>query len=720
MYSHTTIIKSQNNKFPKNRDFYLLDKEDNIKYLNKTSFSDPDYICVSYEGNNNKICEKLLKKKYFEYKYDLIRVEVNNSNNYINFIIPKNVLNDGNSGERLLSEINKRRSLIKEIYGKTAIDINKKGNYLKEISFIPIEKRFYNKIFGLYYNTKSFTPKPNKQNRYSDNNFNNGLNSSDYFNKSNILNNIGNNIIFSQNNYEDPSQNMKKINVRDNNTQFNNNIIINNHINNQNNYNNQNQTNFRNNYNLNNNNGNNFNYFRNSYNFQKDNKNNPDYYSLSNFNNSNNNSKPIILQDKFNPSAIKNLYNNMKPIPEYSNPQAGINLNQTTPPSPPPPNPNTNIRYIFPKKGLRNIGSTCYMNATLKCLLHVNELIVYFIDEYPKDRKTLNDINRNVKSRGEISNAFYNLVKGVYDQDNSSNTKNELKAKTGFFHSIPNLFNSWSGYSFNNYYSDAFSPDEFKRTLGTYNPQFRRFEANDSKDLILYLLQTMHEELNYFGNKNQRLKYMPNQYNYYETYQHFTTNYNANNFSKISLLFYGTYINTTTCKKCGTILYNFPKFEFISFGMIKYHKNKFNILNGFEDNSKPSLLTGDNKYPCKVCNELQEAEIICKIFEPPNKLLINLDYGKNKIYQPSSIDFDEEIDITQFIAFDYKMKIRYRIIGVCTHYGYSGQSGHYVAFCKNKKDNRWYEFNDSSCHECNKNNIYGGSPYLLLYERIYN
>ena len=49
----------------------------------------------------------------------------------------------------------------------------------------------------------------------------------------------------------------------------------------------------------------------------------------------------------------------------------------------------------------------------------------------------------------------------------------------------------------------------------------------------------MHEELNYYGNVNKRLKYIPNQYNIYETYNHFITNYNTNNFSKISLLFYG-------------------------------------------------------------------------------------------------------------------------------------------------------------------------------------
>ena len=206
----------------------------------------------------------------------------------------------------------------------------------------------------------------------------------------------------------------------------------------------------------------------------------------------------------------------------------------------------------------------------------------------------------------------------------------------------------------------------------------------------------------------------------YEAYTYFTTNYNYNNFSKISTLFYGTYINSTICYKCKNTLYNFQKFEFISFGMYYYTRKKFNILNGFDDNSKPNILKGDNQFLCKICNKLQDGETTCKIFEPPCKLLINIDYGKNKMFQPSSIDFDEEIDITKFVAFDYKQRIRYRIICVCTHYGSSGQSGHYIAFCRNIKENKWYEFNDSSCHSCSKSNIYGGSPYLLLYERIFD
>ena len=445
--------------------------------------------------------------------------------------------------------------------------------------------------------------------------------------------------------------------------------------------------------------------------------NNPQQGS-NNFRPGTNNSQPGPNNSQPGPNNSQQGSNNSQP--GFNNSQQGKNNSQDISQKQNQQNfskPN----YLFSKKGLKNIGSTCYMNATLQCLLHVNELVTYFIEEYPKDQQQLAKINNDVASGGDISRAFYNLVIGVNENSELVMSKKNLKQKT----KKKSGFNILGVFGFDNDYDDssydrAFAPTDFKRTLGIHNPQFKKFEANDSKDLILYLLQTMHEELNYYGNVNKRLKYIPNQYNIYETYNHFITNYNTNNFSKISLLFYGTYQNTTTCLVCHKKLYNFQKFEFISFGMYYYHKHRFNILNGFQDNANPTILKGDNKFLCNNCKKLQDAKTECKIFEPPLKLLINLDYGKNKKYQPSSIEFDEEIDITKFVEFDYKQKIRYRIIGVCTHYGHSGSYGHYVAFCRNTQTDTWYEFNDSFCSECNKREIYRGSPYLLLYERIFN
>ena len=55
-----------------------------------------------------------------------------------------------------------------------------------------------------------------------------------------------------------------------------------------------------------------------------------------------------------------------------------------------------NQGYIFFKKGLKNLGTTNYINAALQLLLHVNELMIYFVEEYSKDEQVLVEINKKV------------------------------------------------------------------------------------------------------------------------------------------------------------------------------------------------------------------------------------------------------------------------------------------------------------------------------------
>ena len=355
---------------------------------------------------------------------------------------------------------------------------------------------------------------------------------------------------------------------------------------------------------------------------------------------------------------------------------------------------NMNNLYLFPIVGLYNVGSTCFMNATLQCLLHISELNSYFLTEYPKDFKTLNYKNSSADTKGFISLAYYNVVQGVFTENLQYNNNNP-------------------------YINRAFSPGEFKETIGRYNPQFRVYEANDSKDLILYLLQTFHEELNYFGDQPFPVNLMvPYQENRVDTFNYFMTTYNIQNFSIISKLFYGTYENTIKCCHCNRIYYSYQKFEFISFSTYNYRNGVFNIYNGFQDNQNILHLIGDNKYYCQSCQSLQDGESCCKIIQPPSKLIINIDYGKNKVNGVRKLIFDEIIDITQYVNFNFGKKILYQISGVCTHLGSSGPTGHYIAYCRNRQTGGWYNFNDSFVRQCDKNDIYYGSPYLLLYEQI--
>ena len=411
---------------------------------------------------------------------------------------------------------------------------------------------------------------------------------------------------------------------------------------------------------------------------------------IINTNNATNNNNNIIINENKNNinNQIQNQNQNQNKINNYNynsnNNQNNSNNNASM----------NNTIYIFPLIGLNNVGSTCFMNATLQCLLHISELNLYFLNEYPNDHNLLRTKNSSCETMGNISLAYYNVINEVYLKSIQCN---------------------------NNYYmnNNSFAPSEFKETLGKYNSQFRFYEANDSKDLILYLLQTFHEELNYFGDQPFPVNLLrPNQINRADTFNYFTNTYNIQNFSIISKLFYGTYENIIKCCNCNKMYFSYQKFEFISFSTYNYRNGIFNIYNGFQDNQAIQYLRGNNKYFCPSCQNLHDGETCCTIIQPPSKLIINIDYGKNKINDVKQLIFDEMIDITSFVNFDFGKKIIYQISGVCTHLGSSGPTGHYIAYCRNKLTGMWYNFNDSFVRLCDKSEIYRGSPYLLVYEQI--
>ena len=400
-------------------------------------------------------------------------------------------------------------------------------------------------------------------------------------------------------------------------------------------------------------------------------------YNLSRHNNEDG---KFVLKILVNLDNNRNSINNNQHIDDNNNNgQNQINLNNNN-------NNNTYVIkeiYFFPLVGLNNVGSTCFMNATLQCLIHVPELSLYFLNEYPIDKQALNSKNAYIRTRGNLSQAYYDVIKGVSKSCSS------------------------------------YRPATFKQILGKYNLQFSSYEANDSKDLILYLLQTFHEELNYFGDKTAPInRFYPNPINRQLTYNSFNYTYNSTNFSKISVLFYGTYENVILCSKCNNNFYSYQKFEYISFSTYKYRNKTFDIMDGFRDIEAVQPLKGNNQYYCNICKKLVNAEITCKIIDLPKYLILNIDYGKNKINDVYRLNFDFEIDLKDYISFYFGQKTKYRLMAICTHIGSSGPTGHYVAYCYNKKEDTWYNFNDSSCRPCSKNGLNYNSPYLLIYEMI--
>ena len=343
----------------------------------------------------------------------------------------------------------------------------------------------------------------------------------------------------------------------------------------------------------------------------------------------------------------------------------------------------------YPTKGLNNVGLTCYMNSTLQCLLHIPELTNFFLNAYVEFSNKNEKIIQKTETKGKISKEYKALLTEIF-----SNSRNFF----GFDSSV--------------------SPKKFNDLISRLNPQFSKYQSNDAKDLIIYLLQEMHEELNYFGGKKLQKIPQCNQLDESDSFKFFYEVNSKMNFSIISYLFWGIVKQTTICKVCKSTLFNFQYFQYLSFPLYRYANTKFNIYKGLKDYIAEEILTGDNQFYCQKCQNLRDAKIFSKIYYTSPYLLINLDYGKNKIYIPKEIDYGSIIILSKEFLEIKAGEITYNLIAVSSHIGSSGNSGHYITYCRDIKSDSWYKFNDSSVSKCDFENTKEYSPYLLLFKKV--
>ena len=361
-----------------------------------------------------------------------------------------------------------------------------------------------------------------------------------------------------------------------------------------------------------------------------------------------------------------------------------------------------------PKIGLNNIGATCYMNATLQCLSHTTNLTNYFLNPINESKFT---------PEKKLSYSYFNLIKNLWQKHNEK--------------------------------QKSFSPNDFKNIISEMNPLFQGIAANDSKDLILFILEQIHRELKPEENGDNGLAQ-----NYEEIDQ---SDKNAvledfdksmkNNVSIISELFFGKNEIISDCLNCRQngnpiVKYNFQIFNFIVFPLKEvsnYKKNKFSILNNinninnidtgeesvtldecFEQYVLPAIMTGDNMMFCNNCQQLSATSYTTKIYTSPEILILILNRGKGNEFK-IKINFEQIISIDKYVEQKESSELKYKLYGVLTHLGSSDMNGHFVAFCYSIIDNVWYKFNDGLVDQVNnfQKEVHDfGEPYVLFYEKM--
>ena len=320
------------------------------------------------------------------------------------------------------------------------------------------------------------------------------------------------------------------------------------------------------------------------------------------------------------------------------------------------------------------------MNATLQCFSNVVRLRDALLD-----KKTYKEMEIGKNSDKILSFAFAEVLKNLWE--NSS-----IK-----------------------YYS----PEHFKNVISEINPIFKGIAANDPKDLILTMIENIHKELNTKKGVNYIQMPDPNPTDFNAVYTKFKTDYTSINDSIMVQEFYGYNSIINNCSMCNTTIYNVQAFNILFFPLEEvrkyknYNINKVSILDCFDYNEKVDLYPS---FYCNYCRGESTSKNQTKIVDSPKTLIINLNRGKG-IQFNIDIIFEEYLDLKNYV---YNQEIfYYELIGMICHYGESSMAGHFIAFCKNSEDGKWYKFNDGFVTESSFEEVCkSGMPYVLYYSYI--
>jgi Ubiquitin carboxyl-terminal hydrolase len=363
-------------------------------------------------------------------------------------------------------------------------------------------------------------------------------------------------------------------------------------------------------------------------------------------------------------------------------------------------------------KGLKNVGNTCYANATLQCLLNtalphaiVDPKASAIFRRYSSNPNILAQGSGSVDSEEDCCTTTTDASSSLASHSSAARRKlmarerkrlemeamhancewltMELRTLTQRYHAVPSASpRSWL-YSYPE--SAVVDPGSITRSPNRLSSILTPYQQEDAHEFLRALLGTL-----VLHGQNKEL----------------------------SSLFDGLLESSVTCQTCYRPSLTRDRYMDLSLDIAD--RQIQSITDALREFTATETLEEDNAVFCRHCECKQTATKGLRLATAPSILVCHFkrfaynEYG-HMVRLKKHVKFDTRLEIG-----DYMSKVNqarpppYDLVAVLVHQGTTCDHGHYLAYVKH--GGSWYRCNDSEVERVNLDTVLNQQAYILMYE----
>ncbi|GAA6062093.1 hypothetical protein JCM10212_002343 [Sporobolomyces blumeae] len=357
---------------------------------------------------------------------------------------------------------------------------------------------------------------------------------------------------------------------------------------------------------------------------------------------------------------------------------------------------------MYGLSGLANLGNSCYLSAVLQCIAATEPLSKFLANG--AFRREVNYDNPH-GSNGQVATALSVL----------------LRAMMSGRHRV-------------------ISAARFRDILASSSPQFDNPDQQDAHELLLSLLDALHEDLNLVQSRPLPKPERPDRMAECERFlivvaaDREWSDYRETNDSIVIDFFQGQLCNRLECLTCHRTSTTFQPFQSLTLSIpaIRHGEEDVPLEDCIDTFFDEEALRGDNRWSCPRCRVPRTASKRMIVARLPQILVIHLKrfthYDIDSTKDTTPVDFPlDDLEMGDLLPPDstsgryrlnlaHERRTTYELFALANHLGTEGDSGHYTAVVR--KRDTFLEVDDDTITAVSPRSIYARyakSAYILFY-----